>query len=120
VSGIFKKVSYQECKDCGCWGFTDTHRCPPMWEIEPAWVIRRRDQPDEVTWEEEELQTVSGTDEEEALEHWAERFDGEGDHTIVRGSERLVRIREKGKQEWKEYTVSGELVAQYSVREVKS
>ena len=25
-------ISYECCTTCGEWGFSDTHRCPPIWQ----------------------------------------------------------------------------------------
>lgn len=65
---------------------------------------------------ESEARVVAAHDAEEAAEKWASAYDGEGDYTIVRGSEATVLVRALGVGDApvQVFFVEGESVPRYS------
>lgn len=73
---------YAKCKECGQYGYVNSHRCPPLWE----WRCDNNFGPDE--WE-----LVRGKDPEDAAVKAAELYDAE-DYSLVRGNRATIQIRD--------------------------
>ncbi|MCZ6868075.1 MAG: hypothetical protein O7G84_01065 [Gammaproteobacteria bacterium] len=103
------------CKDCSESIFdydgARPHKCPPAFLV---WYEGHGDDP------EVDHDVVHSHDAESAAEKWAEESDGQGDYTIVQGSDETVKVRPRDGGAWETWTVSGETVAQYSATKVKA
>lgn len=91
---------FVECKRCHEWNWAPC-RCKP-YEIAQAW----RGKVDEGDW-----RSVWGKEPEDLVERWAERYDSNGDYTIVGGSEQEVWVRDG--DDVTKWTVRGETVPEY-------
>lgn len=69
---------FARCKTCGDHDFLSRHTCRPEWECRLAW-----DDYPGADWH-----TVHAYDAETAAEKFADRYDSEGDHTIICGRHR--------------------------------
>jgi hypothetical protein len=99
-------MSFERCTICGEYGWTDTHKCKPIFCVwYPGW---HGDDPEDAT-------KIHATDHAEAAATWAERDDAEGDYTIVSGSDVLVRVWRDDEEpsEAKTLVVTGESVPSY-------
>lgn len=98
------------CAICGTFSVFGHHRCPPKWEVHVP------DYHGEDDWS-----AVFAHDAEEAAERYAEKYDSEGDYTVVGGSSLTVYVRAADDPDAKviKYEVSGEAVPRYSAYEVK-
>lgn len=101
---------YERCPKCHQYGWVKTHTCKPF-EACVDWS------PDTAPWsrqprEDEWTDARSAGDAEDAAEHFCERYDADGDYTIVsRGSGRVwIRDEEGVVTRW---TISAESVPQY-------
>ena len=103
-------MKYERCTICDHFGFTDTHRCPPLWEC-------AIEEPGEPYWQE-----VCARDRETAAEKFAESYDNDGDYTIIQagdGGDTVVLVREPEKPDTvKRLHVWGEMVAHYNAEEL--
>jgi hypothetical protein len=95
---------YNECKRCGDYSWGEC-RCQP-YQLAQAW----RGKVDDAEWT-----TVWGKDPESIVEAWAERYDSNGDYTIVSGSPQEVWIRDARDDDVKitKWEVTGESVPEY-------
>jgi len=94
-------MSYDRCKRCGEYGWTDRHRCPATWLV---WQLD--DDPGDAS-------TIYANDPGEAAEKWAEQMDSYGDYWIVQGGQPIVCVQRCGDDEISYQAVSGESVPQY-------
>lgn len=74
----------------------------------------RKGQVDEGDWDE-----VYGKDQQDIVEAWAQRYDADGDYTIVGGSEEEVWIRNED-GEITRWTVIGETVPEYHAKQINA
>lgn len=105
-------MSYDPCRICGEWGWTDTHKCPPRWDI---YCPENGDEPDHA-------RSFYAIDAEAAAEKWAERYDEYDEPSIARQDfTPTVCVRRYGTDDvWERWTVSGEYVPQYYAREAEA
>jgi len=95
------------CETCnGIIWSAHTHTCPPVWRVYAEDIYG------------DEYVEVMALDAEQAAEKWAERYDCEGDYTIVSGSEQTVTVTDVHGEDSKKLIVEGEGVPQYTAREV--
>lgn len=99
------------------------HVCPPEWELLQEDELKSLGRgPASGRFYPPEWVLVYGTDEEHACEKWAERYDQNGDYTIVSGRHgaEIVYIRKVADEDFigptpaQRWSVSGESVPQYS------
>lgn len=102
-------MSFERCETCGQFGWIETHKCPPRWEV---W-----DTDSKREW----AQTIYAGDAEEAAERWAHDEDAQGDYYIIGGSEaKVFVVREDGEDcEIKKFSICGESVPEYHATELK-
>lgn len=83
-----------------------------FWEVERNWATG--DKPD---WQECSFRPRS-SDAQSAAEEWAHQHDGEGDYTIVGGSDAHLRVRRSQDDEapWEEFLVEGRMERSYYAR----
>ena len=99
-------MSYERCKICGKWGFTDRHKCCPKWEASvPEY--------DEDYWRE-----IYAFDEEDAAKDMADHVDD--DHDLVYGGEMTVIVRKPNTTEAKTFIVTAEPDINYYATEQKA
>ena len=94
-----------KCKELICFdnGQPSGHRCPPQWEV---WCE---------DWFGDDIQTYYAKTIEAAVITWADQHDDESD--LINGSID-VKVRKLNDEEWKSFTVEGELRAHYFAREI--
>ena len=99
---------FERCRRCGeySWSICDCKRYELARKWQPTSKVADAD------WRE-----VYGRDPERIVERWAERYDAQGDYTIVGGSEADVWLRDEDGT-LTEWTVRGETVPQYHANEV--
>jgi hypothetical protein len=86
-----------------------------FWEVERSWVLKG--EPD---WEECSFRPRA-LDAAGAAQEWAYQYDGQGDYTIVGGSDAHVRVRPSESEDpWQEFRVEGRQERSYYAREVHS
>lgn len=92
---------YDKCKLCGRYGFMDTHRCPPRWEVEY----------------DGEFHTFYAIDAGEAAGIFVAQYDygnGEGDYYVARGKTEIeVKVSRIDGGKAETYVVSGEFAPKY-------
>lgn len=93
---------YERCKHCDHWGWSNTHACPPIWE---ARIFETKWQND---WNE-----VRATDAEDAAKRFAEEYDVNGEHDIVRRGCEEIEVRLQGSEKIWMVDVSAETVPAY-------
>jgi hypothetical protein len=76
-------MTFIDCKTCGAYWVSDSHRCPPVWRI---WC-------EEDGTAEEDADAVYAHSVETAVEKWADEYDPPNDYTIVRGTPTVVTVR---------------------------
>lgn len=102
---------YERCTRCREFTWSPCH-CK-RFEIARQW------QPDHaVPTDENEWREVYGTEPCRIVEAWAQRYDSNGDYTIVGGDDAQVWLRDEDGNVTK-WTVCGETVPEYHAREVK-
>lgn len=81
--------------------FPNSHKCPPKWNVWPD------------HYDKEDARSLHATTAKEAVELWADDWDGGNDYTIVGGSPEIVHVEgEDGVVQ--KFRVMGEMVRRYS------
>lgn len=97
---------YVKCKICDKWGYKNSHKCPPVWEVR---MYERR-------WEEDWVE-VYATDAEDAATTFAEQSDRGGDYDIIRRGSAEVEVRKQGETEVTQWDIQAESVPEYTAWE---
>ncbi len=87
------------------------------WAVERNWA--GEGQPPD--WQESGIEPT-GMDAEDAAELWAYQYDGQGDYSIVGGSDAHIRVRLSDDTDapWEEFIVAGYTTREYSARRPKT
>ena len=98
----------EKCAKCGEYMvFPKSHSCKPIWEVQIE------EYHGDEYWSE-----VRAYDEEGAVEEFAERYDQDGEYSIVSGHyEPEIKVRKPGAKEYKIFNVYGESVSKYYASE---
>ncbi len=100
-------MSYERCKICGKYDFIDRHKCSPKWEATiPEYYG-------------DEWVEVYAFDEESAAENMAERYNSNGDYSLMNGNEITVLVKKPGGEEVKTFICSAEPDIIYHATEQK-
>jgi hypothetical protein len=100
------KREFEKCPTCGEYDFVETHKCPPVWEVN----IDCRD--------EDEWVSIYAIDEEEAAKEMAERYNSNGDYLLM-GEEITVLVRKTEGMSAKKFRCSAETTIQYYANEIQ-
>lgn len=95
-------MSYERCKTCREWGYADSHKCPPIWEVRIY----------ETKWQ-EDWHEVHASDAERAAQKFAENYDCQGDYDIVKRGSTEVEVRKQGDDQIAHVDISAEAVPHY-------
>lgn len=92
--------NFDWCKTCGNLGWLDSHKCPPVWEVEIDGGSSFE---------------VYAPDAEEAAAKGAEKVDCDGDYNIIRAGSATALVRRPG-GEAETFDIEAESVPHYSAR----
>lgn len=100
---------YVRCKRCGGWGWTGelagrygAHACPPIWE---ARILKTR-------WENDWTE-VHARDAEDAASKFCERYDSDGEYSIIQDGGAEIEVRKLGEDQITQVEISAESVPTY-------
>jgi hypothetical protein len=99
-------MSYEKCSVCKEYGFTDTHKCAPIF------YFKHEDWGDD--WQE-----IRGYSFDDAAENFAKRYNENGDYRMMSGDNTVDVLIFDGKTE-KKFTVTAEASIDYHVSEVET
>lgn len=71
-------MEFEQCRICGTWGWTNTHRCPPKWAVLPDGY--------------EEPTNIYAESMRDAVEKYAAHHDAIGDYDIANGNDLTVTV----------------------------
>ena len=97
--------SYEKCRNCGEWGWSGSHACPPRWE---AVAVNRGDDP-----ENPERHCFGADAESAALALAEDKFsDWEWPDEMV------IWVRKEGDDEWQKFSISVEAVPSFTAQKL--
>lgn len=96
-------MSFEKCRQCGEYGFTESHRCPS------AWLVRREH------YDDDDAQTVYADDAGEAAEKYADKNFADWEYPT---SPIDIAVRSKTDEAWRRFEVSVEAVPEFHAHEV--
>lgn len=99
-------MSFDQCKTCRKWGWTDRHQCPPLWLV----AFDGDDQ-----WFQ-----VYAADAERAASEGAEQVDCENEYWIVRNGSAQALVKRNEDDEPEAFFVEAETRPHYSAARVRT
>jgi hypothetical protein len=102
-------MSFEQCRICGEYKYTDYHKCHPSWHV---WQLDGETVDDALK--------IYGYDAQDVAEKWADRQDSYGDYWIVQGGNPIVCVQRADDEDAPiEYlAVEGETVPQYHAQQM--
>ena|ERR1700723_495117 len=101
------KNDFVRCPVCSSYGWSSTHRCPPLWDWRCA-----------ENFDEDEWAYIRARDPEEAAMKAAEIYDAE-DYSLLRGNVVTIMVRDRTTLVVTKWECSAEAVPQYYAREAE-
>jgi len=98
-------MNYKRCKICGEFGWENSHKCPPIWEVNFP------------SYDEDHWFNYHAIDANSAATLAAEEYDIEY-HPLLNGEIIEAIVRKRGETKTVKFTCSGETVAKYRAVEL--